>query len=197
MCARVVHRERNAAVRARRGTRAVEEDFVGAGTIAVVVGNPKPASRTRAVAELVAGHLATICGAEVDETIDLADHGPALLGWGDPEVAALKERVLTSAAVVVASPTYKACFTGLLKLFLDQFDAGELSGSPTVAVMTGGSAAHSLAVDVHLVPVLSEIGASLPARGLYVAGPEIEAPDDALARWQREAAGALARALGG
>ena len=78
---------------------------------------------------------------------------------------------------MVASPTYKAAYTGLLKLFLDQFDHDELAGVPTVALMTGGSPAHALAVEVHLRPVLVEIGASLPTRGVFLAGPEVDDPD--------------------
>ena len=40
----------------------------------------------------------------------------------------------------VRIPTYKATYTGLLKLFLDQFSAGELHGTTAVALMLGGSA---------------------------------------------------------
>lgn len=165
-------------------------------SIVVVVGNPKPASRTRAAAELVAGELAVLAGvASAPDVIDLAEHGSSLLGWGDPVVAELKRRVLDAGALVVATPTYKASYTGLLKLFLDQFDAGELAGAPTIALMTGGSATHALAVDVHLVPVLVEIGASCPARGLYLAGPEVDDPGPAVDRWMATARPALTRAL--
>src|SRR4051812_5382900 len=94
-------------------------------TVVVVVGNPQAASRTRTAAEAVATLVAD--GAS-SETIDLADHGPDLLGWGSPVVADLKATVLGASILVVASPTYKAAYTGLLKLFLDQFGSGELGG---------------------------------------------------------------------
>lgn len=166
--------------------------------VAVIVGNPKPASRTRVAAELVAAEVARLTPTTSEpDVIDLADHGPALLQWGDPTVSELKQRVLSAAAVVVATPTYKATYTGLLKVFLDQFDAGELAGAPTVPVMTGGSATHALAVDVHLVPLLVEIGASCPARGLFVVGSEVDDPAPAIARWWTNARPALARALDG
>jgi len=169
---------------------------MASGRVVAVVGNPKPASRTRVAAELVAAELAALLpGPDAPDVIDLAEHGPALLRWGDPDVAALRARVLDAAALVIASPTYKAAYTGLLKLFLDQFDAGELGEIPTVAVMTGGSAAHSLVADVHLLPVLLEIGASCPARGLYLWGPEVDDPEPAVARWLATAHTPLARAL--
>ena len=129
-------------------------------------------------------------------TIDLADHGPALVQWGAPEVRALKAAVLGATALVVASPTYKAAYTGLLKLFLDQFDRDELAGTPTVAVMTGGSPSHALAVEVHLRPVLVEIGASLATRGLFLAGAEVDEPTPVIDAWLTAAAAPLRRALG-
>jgi FMN reductase len=165
-------------------------------SIVVIVGNPRAGSRTRAVGEAVAARLAAcIDGAGVD-VIELADVGPALFEWADPHVDQLRAQVRDAAALVVATPTYKASYTGLLKLFLDRFDAGELGGVPTVSVMTGGSAAHTLAVDVHLTPVLVEIGASCPARGLYVWGADQDDPTGAIATWWASAEGPLHRALG-
>ncbi len=168
--------------------------------IVVIVGNPKPASRTRAAAEAVATALGDLIDAPVDDpveitTIDLADHGTALLQWGAPEVRDLKATVLGATALVVASPTYKAAYTGLLKLFLDQFDRDELAGIPTVALMTGGSPPHALAVEVHLRPVLVEIGASQPVRGLFLAGAEVDDPAPVIEAWLATAAAPLRGAL--
>jgi hypothetical protein len=89
--------------------------------IAVVVGNPKPRSRTRQSAELIAERLT---GRPPDSVIDLVDLGAGLLGWGDPDVGAAVEMVMSADVLVVASPTFKATYTGLLKLFLEQFGAG-------------------------------------------------------------------------
>ncbi|MFN8052100.1 MAG: NAD(P)H-dependent oxidoreductase [Acidimicrobiales bacterium] len=150
----------------------------------VVVGNPEPASRTRAVGELVARHVASLTSAPDDVlVIELADVGARLLDWRDRSVDELKAIVAGSQALVVATPTYKASFTGLLKLFIDRFDRHELDGLPTVAVMTGATPLHALAVDTQLRPVLTEIGASQPARGLFLCGPEIDEPHAAVADW--------------
>jgi len=165
--------------------------------IVTVVGNPKPASRTLTAAESVARSLLVLASGGTNTTIDLAGHGSDLLGWGSPAVGLLKATVLGADALVVASPTYKAAYTGLLKLFLDQFDKDELAGMPTVALMTGGSPHHALAVEVHLRPVLVEIGASLPTRGLYLAAAEVDDPAPVIARWLETAAEPLAVALNG
>lgn len=145
----------------------------------VVVGNPKPMSRTRAAAELVAEKLT---GVPPEHVIDVVDLGPGLLGWGDPKVAEAKERVKSAELLVVASPTYKATYTGLLKLFLDQFGAGELGQIPTFPLMLGGSPAHALAPELTLRPVLVEIGASCPSPSLYLLDSDYEASPD-LDRW--------------
>jgi FMN reductase len=145
----------------------------------VVVGNPKPLSRTRAAAELVATKLT---GTPPEHVIDVVDLGAGLLGWGDPKVAEAKEIVKSADFLVVASPTFKATYTGLLKLFLDQFGAGELGQIPTFPLMLGGSLAHSLAPELTLRPVLVEIGASCPAPSLYLLDSDYETSPD-LERW--------------
>jgi FMN reductase len=145
----------------------------------VVVGNPKPKSRTRAAAELVATKLS---GTPPEHVIDVVDLGTGLLGWGDPKVAEAKEIVKSADFLVVASPTFKATYTGLLKLFLDQFGAGELGQIPTFALMLGGSPAHSLAPELTLRPVLVEIGASCPSPSLYLLDSDYETSPD-LDRW--------------
>lgn len=131
----------------------------------VVVGNPKTGSRTRRAAEMVAERLT---GSAPSTTIELAELGPGLLSWGDPAVTAAKEAVLGADLLVVASPTYKATYTGLLKLFLDQFAAGELGGTPTVALMVAAAERHALAGEHTLKPVLVEIGCSCPAPALFL-----------------------------
>ncbi|MCW2795548.1 NAD(P)H-dependent oxidoreductase [Nocardioides sp.] len=132
--------------------------------VAVVVGNPKPQSRTLAAAVLVARELS---GAEPDLVVDLATLGASLLDWQDPHIAGLVAEVGGADLVVVACPTYKATYTGLLKLFLDRFATDGISGV-AVPLMLGGGPGHALAPELTLRPVLVEIGATVPVRGLYV-----------------------------
>ncbi len=137
---------------------------VPAARVAVVVGNPRPQSRTLAAATYLATELA---GHEPDQVVDLADLGPRLLDWQDDIVAALVREVGAADLVVVASPTYKGTYTGLLKLFLDRFATDGLGGI-AVPLMLGGGPAHALAPELTLRPVLTEIGGIVPAKGLYV-----------------------------
>ena len=73
----------------------------------------------------------------------------------------------TADLVVVACPTYKATYTGLLKLFLDRFSTDGLRGV-AVPLMLGAGPAHALAPELTLRPVLTEIGGTVPVRGLYI-----------------------------
>jgi len=143
------------------------------GTVAVVVGNPKPASRTLDAATYVARALA---GREPDLVVDLATLGPAVLDWSDPGIAALVDQVGKAGLVVAASPTYKGAYTGLLKLFLDRFAGGTGLTGVAVPLLLGGSPAHSLAPELTLRPVLTELGATVPGRGLFVIDKQYDDP---------------------
>jgi FMN reductase len=141
-----------------------------------VVGNPRPASRTHAAAATLRDELASVLappGEAVTDVVDLAAVGPALLDPGSPERAAAVAAATSADVLVVASPTYKATYTGLLKLLFDAFGPGALAGRAAVGLMVGAGPGHALAVDVHLTPLLLEVGAACPARGLYVLEAEL------------------------
>jgi FMN reductase len=133
--------------------------------VGVIVGNPKPRSRTYEAALMVAEK---VTGEEAGLVIDLAELGPALLDWADPTVGALVKQAAELDVLVVASPTYKATYTGLLKLFLDRFSTEGLAGVVAIPLMLGGGPAHTLAPEVSLKPLLFEIGATVPTRALYL-----------------------------
>jgi FMN reductase len=165
-------------------------------TIAIVTGNPKPASRTHGVALAVADAVAAALDhAARRVVIDLAEHAPRLFDWTDPELSRLGDEVAAAEIAIFASPTYKAAYTGLLKAFLDRYGSNGLAGVVAIPVMTGGWPGHLLAVEVHLRPVLVELGASVPSRGLYVTEPELADLDKAVGAWAEAAIPLIARTL--
>jgi len=101
--------------------------------IAVVVGNPKPASRTLSAALAVADATQAALGISERVIVDLATYGGALLDWSATEVTELNTAVACSQLVIIASPTY----TGLLKVFLDRYGNNGLE-RPAIDV-TGGA----------------------------------------------------------
>ncbi|WP_232716183.1 NADPH-dependent FMN reductase [Gordonia metallireducens] len=135
-------------------------------TTTVVAGNPKPGSRTLDAANRLAESLT---GSAPDHIVDVIELGPGLLGWGDDKVKAAVETVASSDLVVFASPTFKATYTGVLKLFLDQFATGDgLRDVTAVPLMLGAGPSHAMAPDLLLKPVLVELGAACPLPGLYL-----------------------------
>ncbi|GAA3667819.1 NADPH-dependent FMN reductase [Microbacterium marinilacus] len=143
-------------------------------SIAVVVGNPQPSSRTRLVAEEVAAQLAARSGATVLPTVDLADVAGRLFVFPEPAVDAIRDEVADADVLVVASPTYKGAYTGLLKAFLDRYGSGGLQRVAAVPILTIGSPAHALAVEHTLRPLLVELGASVPTRGIAFPAAEVD-----------------------
>jgi FMN reductase len=154
-------------------------------SVGVVVGNPKPRSRTLRVAEVVADAAAAATGLSGADRVvaDLADLGPELFDFSSAPVKSVVDAVAGCALAVVASPTYKASYTGLLKAFLDWYPTTGLSGVAVVPLMVGAGPQHALAVEVHLRPVLVEIGATLPTRGLYVVESQLDQLDAVVGAW--------------
>ncbi len=146
--------------------------------VAVVVGNPKPQSRTLTAATYVAIELA---GQAPDLVVDLAELGARLLDWQDETVAGLVADVGSADLVIFASPTYKAAYTGLLKLFLDRFATDGLRGV-AVPLMLGAGPGHALAPELTLRPVLTELGGVVATKGLYVVDSAYDEPA-AYAHW--------------
>jgi FMN reductase len=151
--------------------------------VVAVVGNPRPESRTHAIARTLAAEIARATGRPAGPEVDLAVLGARVLDWGDADAKAATDAVLAADVLVVASPTYKATYSGLTKAFLDRIGGGALAGTPAVPVLLGGAPDHALAVDVHFTPLLLELGASVPARGLFVLEQDVDAFPAAAAAW--------------
>ena len=151
--------------------------------ISVVVGNPKPRSRTYEIAHELARHLAAVTGADQLHSVDLAEHAADLFTWPHDGLAELNAQVAASDYLVVASPTYKATYTGLLKAFFDRYPNNALAGVTAVPVMTASAPEHAMAVEVFLRPLLVELGASVPARGLAFCMTQMGEMHEIVAAW--------------
>lgn len=154
--------------------------------VSVVVGNPKPRSRTAQVATALVESLFP-SGTYALTMIDLANHAGRLFEWPCEELAALNQEVAESDLVIMASPTYKATYTGLLKAFLDRYPNLGLRGVVAIPVMTGADLRHSMGPEVHLRPLLVELGATVPTPGLYFVMDQMDKLETVVADWAAEA----------
>jgi FMN reductase len=165
-------------------------------TVGVLIGNPRPFGRTTQIGREIADQTAHAIDGSVEHVVELGTHGPDVL---NPDAEPVNDDVQTLGRldlIVVASPTYKATYTGLLKSFLDRYNTRGLAGVVAVPVMVGGTSQHSLAVEVHLRPLLVELGAVVPTRGLFVLDGELEQLSETVETWLDGAATALRACTG-
>jgi len=82
--------------------------------------------------------------------------------------------------VVIATPIYKAAYSGILKAFLDLMPQFGLTGKVVLPLATGGSPAHVLAIDYALRPVLSSLNPLHIVSGLFLAEKQLERTESGL-----------------
>lgn len=144
-------------------------------SIVALVGSPATGSRTVALAEHLAGELRAD-GHHVRVEAVRALPAEALLGADarDPQIAEAVAAVAAADAVIVASPVYKAAYSGVLKAFLDLLPKGALAGKTVLPLLTGGGPLHALALDYALRPVLVALGARHVVTGLFLLDKQID-----------------------
>jgi len=128
-------------------------------SVVAISGSPSAASRSTALLRHVLGRFDDDLARS---EIVLRDLPPAALvraDFDDPAIRRAREQVAAARVVVIATPIYKASFSGLLKCFLDLLPQDALRGKTVLALATGGSPAHLLALDYALKPVLAALGA--------------------------------------
>lgn len=99
--------------------------------------------------------------------------------FDSPALLALKEDLAGADGVIVATPIYKASFSGALKTLLDLLPERALEHKVVLPLATGGTVAHMLAVDYALKPVLSALKAQEILHGVF-------ADDSQIAHYDRQ-----------
>lgn len=105
----------------------------------------------------------------------------------DTEDAAIKraiDAVASAQAVVIATPVYKAAYSGVLKAFLDLLPQDGLAGKIVLPIATGGTQSHMLALDYALRPVLHALAAKQVLTSIFATSQQLV--------WQEEEGLALA-----
>ncbi len=162
--------------------------------VVALVGDPRAHSRTAALASAVAVRLAREIAGESrsDASWRLIELGAPDGGeWGrrppDEALAALTGAELA----IVASPVRRGSYTGLTKLFLDALPDRALAGVVAIPVMVARTPRHALAADVHLRPLLVELGASCPTPSLFALEARLLNPGAIVGAWLARARPAL------
>lgn len=143
--------------------------------VVVVSGNPRPGSRTRTLAVSVGEEVARRRDSAPPVVVDLAEYGTALLEPDDVRVAGGLARIRAARVLVVATPTYKGSYTGVLKVFLDGLPHRGLAGVVAVPVTVGANREQAGRSERHLRGLLAELGAEVRP-GLAVTEADLADP---------------------
>ncbi|MGY0237022.1 NADPH-dependent FMN reductase [Longispora urticae] len=152
--------------------------------ILAISGSPSPTSRTARVLDHLAARL-TDTGRHEVTILGVRDLPAEALISADvrhPAILAVGEAVAAADGIIIATPVYKAAYSGVLKALLDLLPQYALAGKTVLPLATGGSVAHVLAIDYALRPVLTSMGAAHVVPGYFLLDTLIgTAPDGSIA----------------
>ena len=93
--------------------------------------------------------------------------------FDSPQIQLLIEQIAQADGVLVATPVYKASFSGALKTLLDLLPERALQHKVVLPLATAGSSVHMLAVDYALKPVLAALKAQEMLHGVFAEDRQI------------------------
>ncbi len=139
---------------------------------------------------LLAGQIATAIGRASMASIESVELRPlahdvidaSITGFASPRLQHVHDLISAADGVVVVSPIYQASYSGLFKAFFDGLDSEAMVGKVVLVAATGGTARHSLALDLAMRPLFSYLQTVIVPTGVFAS------PHD----WGGEGAGALA-----
>lgn len=164
--------------------------------ILAIAGNPTSPSRTYGLVEY-ANSLLQQQGFST-ETIAVRDIPAEVLVYGQynsPALEPIKAKVEQADGIIVATPIYKASYTGVLKAFLDLLPQRAFEGKVVLPIASAGTIAHLLAIDYALKPVLSELKARHILGGVYAVDKQLETQPDGSVKVDEETDERLKKAV--
>ncbi|WP_168118477.1 NADPH-dependent FMN reductase [Paenibacillus sp. HB172176] len=106
--------------------------------------------------------------------------------FGSASIVAANKLVEEAVGVIIASPVYKASFTGVLKAYIDLLPQKGFEGKFIMPLFIGGTLAHLLSIDYSLKPVLSSMGARHYVRSIYATDDQVIRMQDGSSETQFE-----------
>lgn len=143
-------------------------------SIVLIGGSPSTTSRSSVVLNQVSESIA-YAGFAV-ERIEVRDIDSAALlfaDFGHPDVVEVIAKIQRASAVVIATPVYKASYSGVLKALLDLLPRDAFQNRPILPIATGGTIAHLLSIDYALRPVLYALCADKVLAGRFILDKDV------------------------
>ena len=144
--------------------------------IIAIAGSPAEKSKSTDLLKLILGHVEE--HGFSTQLLSVRDIPAQELIYGaekdSPHLQRVIEHVERATAVIIATPVYKAAYSGAVKAFLDLLPQKALVGKVVLPIATAGSQRHLLAIDYALKPVLFALGATHILNGLFVSDDQIQ-----------------------
>lgn len=150
--------------------------------VLTIAGSPSQSSRSSAVLTYARDFLQSYGLSTA--TIHVRDFNAEELLWGQydgPTVSEGVAKVQAARAIIIATPVYKASYSGVLKAFLDLLPQDGLTDKIVLPIVTGGSLAHLLSIDYALKPLFFALGAQHILKGIYLQDTQIQLANGTLA----------------
>ena len=143
-------------------------------SVLLIAGSPSEPSRSAALLDAAQTRLQAH-GLRVQRLSVHDVSADALLraDFSDPSILAAVRQVAQARAIVIATPVYKAAYSGALKALLDVLPQTALQGKTVLPLATAGSPGHMLALDYALRPVLQALSARLVLQGVYATDAQL------------------------
>jgi FMN reductase len=143
-------------------------------SVLIISGSPSGTSRTERLARSLAQRINLHhVEASLLDVRNLPAEDLLHARFEAPSILEATARVAAADGIVVATPIYKAAYSGLLKTFLDILPQFALRGKVVLPLATGGTIAHVLAIDYALRPVLSSLDPLHVVNGLFLLDKQI------------------------
>lgn len=143
-------------------------------SVLLIAGSPSERSRSAALLDSV--HQRLRAHGVTTQRLHIRDLAPQALLLADTahrSIATAIDQVAHARALAVATPVYKAAYSGVLKVFLDLLPQTALKGKTVLPIATGGSPHHMLALDYALRPVLQSLSARHVLPGVYATDSQV------------------------
>jgi FMN reductase len=143
-------------------------------TILLLAGSPSLSSRSTRLLQYAGERLALLGHACIRlHVLDLPPQALLHAEFNNADIKLAKAQLAAADAVVIATPVYKAAYSGVLKAFLDLLPQDGLAGKLVLPLATGGSQSHMLALDYALRPVLSSLAAKHILPSIYATEAQV------------------------
>lgn len=136
--------------------------------VVIINGSPSPVSRLHGLTEYVEHQLKEhAINVEHIQVADLPAEDLIKARFDSEAILNANRKVAEADGVIIASPVYKAAYTGILKTYLDLLPQKGFAEKTIFPLFIGGTIAHLLSIDYALKPVLSTMGARHILGGVY------------------------------